>query len=145
LYTQLDVFFLTIHCTKVINFGFTIWLDLNNTVKVFLLLLFTFNTILIWKIIIRRSNKRDNGTAELIQAVFDEPNIPKVGTAYEDVCWILCLLKNIAKDEHISLWNTMVKVSSGLRLLKMKRRPSELQKVFFLPVTRGLGIGVLDG
>jgi hypothetical protein len=36
-----------------------------------------------------------------------------------------------SKDEHISLWNTMVKVSSGLRLLKMKRRPSELQNVFF--------------
>jgi uncharacterized protein YozE (UPF0346 family) len=81
------------------------------------------STILIW--IIRKIEQKDNtAVAELIQAVFDEPNIPKVGTAYEDVYLDLCL-KNIAKDSIFLLWNTMVKLLvQGCALLKMKRRPS---------------------
>ena len=36
--------------------------------------------------IIRKIEKKDNeAVAQLIRAVFDELNIPKVGTAYEDV------------------------------------------------------------
>jgi putative acetyltransferase len=95
--------------------------------------------------IIRKIEQKDNtAVAELIRAVFDELNIPKVGTAYEDV-YLDFMFEEYSKDKSayfVVEHNGKVVGSAGVAPLENEAATiCELQKMYFLPVTRGLGIG----
>ncbi|MDG2431776.1 GNAT family N-acetyltransferase [Flavobacterium sp.] len=95
--------------------------------------------------IIRKIEKKDNeAVAQLIRAVFDELNIPKVGTAYEDV-YLDFMFEEYSKPQSayfVVESEGKVVGSAGVAPLE-NEAPSicELQKMYFLPETRGLGIG----
>ena len=95
--------------------------------------------------IIRKIEKKDNAAvAQLIRAVFDELNIPKVGTAYEDV-YLDFMFEEYSKEKaayFVVEYNAKVVGSAGVAPLA-NEAPTicELQKMYFLPETRGLGIG----
>ena len=95
--------------------------------------------------LIREIKREDNqAVAQLIRSVFDELEIPKVGTAYEDPCLDLMF------EEYNKLQSVYFVVENegkivgccGIAPLE-KGDPliCELQKMYFLPETRGLGIG----
>ncbi|MFT5251249.1 MAG: putative acetyltransferase [Flavobacteriales bacterium] len=96
-----------------------------------------------WKI--RKIEKKDNeAVAQLIRAVFDEFNIPKVGTAYEDAYLDLMYEEyNKATSAYFVVeCNGKVVGSAGVAPLENEAASiCELQKMYFLPETRGLGIG----
>ena len=95
--------------------------------------------------IIRTIKKQDNqSVAGLIRSVFDEMEIPKVGTAYEDPCLDL-MFEQYNKPR--SVYFVVEKEGeivgcAGIGPLE-NGDPAicELQKMYFLPQTRGLGIG----
>ena len=95
--------------------------------------------------IIRKIEKKDNAAvAQLIRAVFDELHIPKVGTAYEDV-YLDFMFEEYSKDKSayfVVEFNGKVVGAAGVAPLE-NEAPTicELQKMYFLPETRGLGIG----
>jgi putative acetyltransferase len=95
--------------------------------------------------IIRKIEKKDNAAvAQLIRAVFDELHIPKVGTAYEDV-YLDFMFEEYSKDKSayfVVEYNSKVVGAAGVAPLE-NEAPTicELQKMYFLPETRGLGIG----
>lgn len=95
--------------------------------------------------IIRKIEKKDNAAvAQLIRAVFDELHIPKVGTAYEDV-YLDFMFEEYSKDKSayfVVEYNGKVVGAAGVAPLE-NEAPTicELQKMYFLPETRGLGIG----
>jgi putative acetyltransferase len=83
--------------------------------------------------LIRKIEKKDNAAvAQLIRAVFDELNIPKVGTAYDKPRSVYYVVEHEGK----------IKGVAGIAPLE-NEAPSicELQKMYFLPETRGKGIG----
>lgn len=95
--------------------------------------------------IIRKIEKKDNeAVAQLIRAVFDELNIPKVGTAYEDV-YLDFMFEEYSKEKSayfVVEYNGKVVGSAGVAPLEHEAATiCELQKMYFLPETRGLGIG----
>jgi|TARA_R110000868_G_scaffold55933_13_gene173661 putative acetyltransferase len=95
--------------------------------------------------IIRKIEKKDNeAVAQLIRAVFDELNIPKVGTAYEDV-YLDFMFEEYSKEKSayfVVEYNGKVVGSAGVAPLENEAATiCELQKMYFLPETRGLGIG----
>jgi len=95
--------------------------------------------------IIRKIEKRDNGAvAQLIRAVFDELNIPKVGTAYADPCLDL-MYEEYNKPQsvyYVVEKDGKVVGSAGIAPLENEADTiCELQKMYFLPETRGQGIG----
>ena len=95
--------------------------------------------------IIRMIEKKDNeAVAQLIRAVFDELNIPKVGTAYEDV-YLDFMFEEYSKEKSayfVVEYNGKVVGSAGVAPLENEAATiCELQKMYFLPETRGLGIG----
>ena len=94
---------------------------------------------------IRKIKKEDNQeVAALIRAVFDELNIPKVGTAYEDP-YLDLMFEEYNKPK--SVYYVVEKEgriigSAGVAQLENEAETiCELQKMYFLPETRGLGIG----
>ncbi|RBN51973.1 GNAT family N-acetyltransferase [Flavobacterium psychrolimnae] len=95
--------------------------------------------------IIRKINKEDNSeVAQLIRAVFDELDIPKVGTAYEDPYLDLMYEEyNKPKSVYYVVENNgrIVGVAGIAPLANEADNICELQKMYFLPETRGIGIG----
>lgn len=95
--------------------------------------------------IIRKINKEDNPeVAQLIRAVFDELDIPKVGTAYEDPYLDLMYEEyNKPKSVYYVVENNgrIVGVAGIAPLANEADSICELQKMYFLPETRGIGIG----
>lgn len=94
---------------------------------------------------IRKINKEDNQeVAALIRAVFDELNIPKVGTAYEDP-YLDYMFEEYSKPRSVYYVvenNGRIIGSAGIAPLENEAETiCELQKMYFLPETRGLGIG----
>ena len=94
---------------------------------------------------IRKIKKEDNSAvAALIRTVFDELNIPKVGTAYEDP-YLDLMFEEYNKPK--SVYYVVEKEgriigSAGVAQLENEAETiCELQKMYFLPETRGLGIG----
>lgn len=95
--------------------------------------------------IIRTIKKEDNqAVAQLIRSVFDEMEIPKVGTAYEDPCLDLMFEEyNKPQSVYLVVENEgKIVGSAGIAPLENgDPKVCELQKMYFLPETRGLGIG----
>ena len=94
---------------------------------------------------IRKIEIKDNQfVAELIRAVFDELNIPKVGTAYEDV-YLDFMFEEYNKPKSVYFViesKGRIIGSAGIAPLENEIETiCELQKMYFLPETRGLGIG----
>lgn len=94
---------------------------------------------------IRKIEIKDNQfVAELIRAVFDELNIPKVGTAYEDV-YLDFMFEEYNKPKSVYFVvesQGRIIGSAGIAPLENEAESiCELQKMYFLPETRGLGIG----
>lgn len=94
---------------------------------------------------IRKIKREDNpAVAALIRAVFDELNIPKVGTAYEDP-YLDLMYEQYNKPN--SMYYVVVKDDkivgcAGIAPLENEAKSiCELQKMYFLPETRGIGIG----
>lgn len=95
--------------------------------------------------VIRKIKKEDNQqVAQLIRAVFDELSIPKVGTAYADPYLDLMYEEyNKPKSAYFVVeFQEEIVGCAGVAPLESED-PSicELQKMYFLPQTRGLGIG----
>ena len=94
---------------------------------------------------IRKIIKGDNqAVAALIRAVFDELDIPKVGTAYEDP-YLDLMFEEYNKPKSIYYVvekDGIVVGSAGIAPLANEAVSiCELQKMYFLPETRGIGIG----
>ena len=94
---------------------------------------------------IRKIKKEDNqAVAQLIRAVFDELNIPKVGTAYEDP-YLDLMFEEYNKPKsvyYVVEKNGRIIGAAGIAPLENEAETiCELQKMYFLPETRGLGIG----
>ncbi|EJL61492.1 GNAT family N-acetyltransferase [Flavobacterium sp. CF136] len=95
--------------------------------------------------VIRKIKKEDNQeVAQLIRSVFDEMEIPKVGTAYEDPCLDL-MFEEYNKQQSVYLVveneGKIVGCAGIAPLENGDPKVCELQKMYFLPETRGLGIG----
>jgi len=95
--------------------------------------------------IIRTIKKEDNqAVAQLIRSVFDEMEIPKTGTAYED-SYLDLMFEEYNKPKSVYFvveHNNEIVGCAGIAPLE-NGNPAvcELQKMYFLPETRGLGIG----
>lgn len=95
--------------------------------------------------VIRKIEKRDNqSVAALIRSVFDEMEIPKVGTAYEDP-YLDLMFEEYNKPKSVYFVVEMegeVLGCAGIAPLE-NGDPNicELQKMYFSPKLRGLGIG----
>ncbi|MBP1225035.1 GNAT family N-acetyltransferase [Flavobacterium sp. 1355] len=95
--------------------------------------------------IIRKIKKEDNkAVAALIRSVFDEMEIPKVGTAYEDP-YLDLMFEEYNKPQSVYFVvenDGEIVGSAGIAPLENgDQKICELQKMYFLPQTRGLGIG----
>lgn len=95
--------------------------------------------------IIRKIKKEDNqAVAQLIRAVFDEMNIPKVGTAYAD-SYLDFMFEEYSKPKSVYyVVENNGKIVGGAGIAPLENEVEticELQKMYFLPETRGLGIG----
>ncbi len=95
--------------------------------------------------VIRKIEKRDNkAVAELIRAVFDEMNIPKVGTAYEDP-YLDLMYEEYNKPRSVYyVVESEGKIVGAAGVAPLENEAEsicELQKMYFSPETRGLGIG----
>lgn len=95
--------------------------------------------------IIRKIEKKDNqSVAQLIRAVFDELNIPKVGTAYADPYLDLMFEEYSKPKSAYFVVESKGKIVGGAGVAPLENETEaicELQKMYFLPETRGLGIG----
>ncbi len=94
---------------------------------------------------IRPIQPEDNPFVEiLIKSVFDELNLPKTGTAYEDVS-----LKTMFENYNIenSIYFVIQKerkIIGGAGIATLENADDsicELQKMYFFPEARGLGLG----
>ena len=95
--------------------------------------------------IIRKIEKKDNReVAQLIRSVFDEMNIPKVGTAYADP-YLDLMFEEYSKSKSayfVVEHNGKIIGSAGVAPLESETETiCELQKMYFLPEARGKGIG----
>jgi len=95
--------------------------------------------------IIRRIKREDNqAVAKLIRSVFDEMEIPKVGTAYADP-YLDLMYEEYNKPQCVYFVvesEGQIVGSAGIAPLENgDPKICELQKMYFLPQTRGLGIG----
>jgi putative acetyltransferase len=94
---------------------------------------------------IRKIEKKDNpAVASLIRAVFDELNIPKVGTAYADP-YLDLMFEEYNKSKSVYfVVEREGKILGGAGVAHLENEAEgicELQKMYFLPEVRGLGIG----
>ena len=94
---------------------------------------------------IRTIEPQDNPFVEaLIKSVFDELDLPKTGTAYEDVS-----LKTMFENYNVTNAVYFVlekngKIIGGAGVVALENPSNgvcELQKMYFLPEARGLGFG----
>ena len=95
--------------------------------------------------IIRRIKREDNqAVAKLIRSVFDEMEIPKVGTAYADP-YLDLMYEEYNRPQCVYFVvesEGQIVGSAGIAPLENgDPKICELQKMYFLPQTRGLGIG----
>jgi len=95
--------------------------------------------------IIRKIKQEDNqAIAQLIRSVFDEMEIPKVGTAYEDP-YLDLMFEEYSKPKSVYFVvenEGEIVGCAGIAPLENKDPAiCELQKMYFMPKTRGLGIG----
>ncbi len=95
--------------------------------------------------IIREIKKEDNqAVAQLIRSVFDEMEIPKVGTAYEDP-YLDLMFEEYNKPQSVYfVVENEGEILGCCGIAPLENSDSkicELQKMYFLPKTRGLGIG----
>jgi putative acetyltransferase len=95
--------------------------------------------------LIRKIEKKDNqAVAQLIRDVFEELNIPKVGTAYADP-YLDLMFEEYNKPKSVYFVverNGKVIGSAGVAPLENEAETiCELQKMYFLPEARGQGIG----
>ncbi|KVV15599.1 GNAT family N-acetyltransferase [Flavobacterium sp. TMP13] len=95
--------------------------------------------------VIRKMTHEDNAAvAELIRSVFEELEIPKVGTAYADP-HLDEMFEEYNKPKsayYVVEFNTKVVGCCGIGpLVNESEDICELQKMYFLPETRGSGIG----
>jgi putative acetyltransferase len=94
---------------------------------------------------IRKIESKDNqAVAQLIRAVFDELNIPKVGTAYADA-YLDFMFEEYNKPKSVYfVVENRGKIIGGAGVAPLRNGTEticELQKMYFLPEARGLGIG----
>ncbi|PVW16584.1 GNAT family N-acetyltransferase [Marixanthomonas spongiae] len=96
---------------------------------------------------IRLIEKKDNPQiAKVIRSVFEDMDIPKIGTAYEDKA-LDCMYETY--DTETSCYFVVTEnntVVGGAGIAKLDNyegteRICELQKMYFLPEARGKGIG----
>jgi putative acetyltransferase len=113
---------------------------LENNNKQFIFVFLQTSSYIRWKIDYLKNRKRDNAAvAQLIRAVFDELNIPKVGTAYADPYLDLMFEEyNKPKSVYYVVENNGKVVGSAGVLENEAATICELQKMYFLPETRGL-------
>ncbi|MEY4432314.1 MAG: hypothetical protein RLZZ44_444 [Bacteroidota bacterium] len=95
--------------------------------------------------LIRKIEKKDNAAvAHLIRTVFDELNIPKVGTAYEDP-YLDLMYEEYNKPRAayfvVEQESAILGVAGIAPLENEAPNICELQKMYFLPEIRGKGIG----
>jgi putative acetyltransferase len=96
-------------------------------------------------IIIREIQKRDNEQiAQVIRQVLIELNVPKVGTAYADTQLdFMFEAYNNPKSAYFVIENND-KIIGGVGVSQLENEEEsicELQKMYFLPEARGLGLG----
>ena len=94
---------------------------------------------------IRPIELQDNPFVEsLIKSVFDELDLPKTGTAYEDK-YLKTMYQNYNCENSIYfVLETNGKIIGGAGIASLeneKMEVCELQKMYFLPEARGLGFG----
>lgn len=94
---------------------------------------------------IRKIEKGDNlKVAELIRSVFDELDIPKVGTAYEDP-YLDFMFEQYQKPQSVYfVVDKEGRIVGGAGIAPLVNGDPticELQKMYFLPETRGKGVG----
>ena len=89
--------------------------------------------------------KKDNqAVAALIRAVFDELNIPKVGTAYADPYLDLMFEEYNKPNSAYFVVENNDEILGGAGVAPLENEAEaicELQKMYFLPEARGLGMG----
>ncbi len=95
--------------------------------------------------IIREIQPQDNAEiAKVIRNVLEELNVPKVGTAYEDSATDK-MYENYLKEKTIYFvveHNSKVVGGAGIAQLdNYEGNTCELQKMYFLPLVRGKGVG----
>lgn len=94
--------------------------------------------------IIRKIEKRDNPEiAKVIRDILIEHNVPKVGTAYADPQLdFMFEAYDIPKADYFVVENAG-KIIGGAGIGPLPNEPEicELQKMYFLPEARGLGLG----
>lgn len=97
-------------------------------------------------IIIREIQKADNDAiAQVIRDVLIEHNVPKVGTAYADPS-LDFMFENYSEEKSAYfVVENEGKIIGGAGIAPLENGPKEiceLQKMYFLPEARGLGLGV---
>lgn len=95
--------------------------------------------------LIREIQPQDNfQVAKVIRAVLEELNVPKVGTAYADP-ELDAMFETYQKEKSVYLViekdNKIVGCAGIAPLANGPSEVCELQKMYFLPETRGLGLG----
>jgi putative acetyltransferase len=94
---------------------------------------------------IRKITLEDNPqVAQMIRSVFDELNIPKVGTAYEDPCLDFMFEAYDKPNAAYFVVEAEGKIIGGAGIAQLENESDkicELQKMYFLPQARGLGLG----
>ncbi len=96
--------------------------------------------------IIRPIEKKDDAlVAQLIRAVITEFNLPKTGTVYEDVA-LDCMYKTYNTPKAIYFVveeaGQLIGGAGISQLDNYEGNVCELQKMYYLPVARGRGIGL---
>lgn len=94
---------------------------------------------------IRIIERQDNpAVAQLIRTVFDELNIPKTGTAYADRC-LDFMFQEYSKSRSVyfvvEYYGKIIGGAGIAPLNNTLENICELQKMYFLPEVRGIGIG----
>jgi putative acetyltransferase len=93
-------------------------------------------------IIIREIEEKDNqAVGELVQKVLMEMGAPKIGTAYSDP--YLFNLSDVYSDPKTIYYVIEIdgKITGGAGIGTLENDICELQKMYFLPECRGLGLG----
>lgn len=93
-------------------------------------------------IIIREIEEKDNqAVGEIVQKVLIEMGAPKIGTAYSDP--YLFNLSDVYSDPKTIYYVIEIdrKITGGAGIGTLENDICELQKMYFLPECRGLGLG----
>lgn len=96
-------------------------------------------------VIIREIQKTDNvSVAKVIRSVLEEFSVPKVGTAYADP-QLDCMFETYSEPQSayfvVEAEGEIIGCAGIAPLANGSPEVCELQKMYFLPKTRGLGIG----